>query len=94
MTDGARTIMVDNGVPLLARMIATGWELSARVATYRAVETESLLAATAATVEWSVAAKRAAEGRPGPGTFAVRLIDEIGELDPDIIERYARISRG
>lgn len=94
LSDGERTILVDNGDPLLARMIATGCALSALIATCRAVETDSLLAATAATVAWSVAAERAAEGGPGPGTFAVRLIDEIGEIGSDIIERTARISRG
>lgn len=94
LSDGDRTILVDNGDPLLARMIATGCALSALIATCRAVESDSLLAATAATVAWGVAAECAAEGLPGPGTFAVRLIDEIGEIDPDIIERYARISRG
>lgn len=94
LSDGERTVLVDNGHPLLARMIATGCALSALIATCRAVEADSLLAATAATVAWGVAAERAAEGDPGPGTFAVRLIDEIGAIDAETIERHASISRG
>ncbi|WP_018698715.1 hydroxyethylthiazole kinase [Amorphus coralli] len=94
LSDGHRTVLVDNGHPLLARMIATGCALSALIATCRAVEPDSLLAATAATVAWGVAAERAAEGEPGPGTFAVRLIDEIGAIDPETIERHASLSRG
>ncbi|MDQ0317514.1 hydroxyethylthiazole kinase [Amorphus orientalis] len=94
LSDGRRTILVDNGDPLLARMIATGCALSALIATCRAVEPDSLLAAVAATATWGIAAERAAIGSPGPGTFAVRLIDEIGEIDTATIERHARIRNG
>lgn len=94
LSDGNRTILVDNGDPLLARMIATGCALSALIAACQAVEADSLLAAVAATVAWGVAAERAAVGAAGPGSFAVRLIDEIGAIDTPTIERHARISRG
>ncbi|MEW5422714.1 hydroxyethylthiazole kinase [Amorphus sp. 3PC139-8] len=94
LSDGTRTVLVDNGHPMLARMVATGCALSGLIAACRAVESDSLLAAAAATVAWGVAAERAAIGVAGPGSFAVRVIDEIGAMDTPTLERHALISRG
>lgn len=80
LSDGRRTVRVDNGHALLGQVTGTGCTLgtvvSAMVAAYAA---DPLAAAVAGTVMFGVAAEMAAargEVR-GPGTFVPAFIDEL-----------------
>jgi hydroxyethylthiazole kinase len=44
-----------------------------------------LVAAAAATATLTVAADTAARGAAGPGSFAVRLLDELADLTPQTL---------
>ncbi|MCL2871751.1 MAG: hydroxyethylthiazole kinase [Betaproteobacteria bacterium] len=92
ITDGKRTIRVDNGHPLLQRVTGTGCALSALVAAYVSTasnEAEVLEAAASACAVFSVAGEEAAQlaHHKGPGSFAVYLLDALATLDEAILER-------
>ena len=91
---GGRRVALANGTPLLSKVIATGCASGAVVAAAFAVEPDALVAATAGLAILSVAAEIAAEVAPGPGSFAVRLLDALDALSPDDLERKVKLSHG
>jgi hydroxyethylthiazole kinase len=90
LTDGDRVARISNGHPLLTRVTGVGCALGALMAAFAAVVDDPLLAATAATATLTVCGDRAAERAPGPGSFAVALLDELAAITPD--ELAARVS--
>jgi len=94
VTDGADTVRIANGHPLLARITGSGCMATATVAAASAVEPEPLAAAVAGLVWFEVAAEAAAERASGPGTFRAALIDAVAALDRATIEDRARILAG
>lgn len=82
VTDGRRTVAVDHGDPLLTRVTAMGCALSAVTAAFVAVEPDPLVASTHALALFGLCGERAADGAGGPGTFRVRMIDGLAQLDP------------
>jgi hydroxyethylthiazole kinase len=92
VSDGERVVTVDNGHPWLARVTGTGCMATALVAAFRAVEPDGLLAAAAALACLGIAAERAASGSAGPGSFRVRLFDELFAMTPERLADGARLS--
>lgn len=82
ITDGTRTVRVASGHPLLTRVTGVGCSLGALIGACLAVGSNPLLAAAAATAWLCVAGEQAAETAPGPGGFAVALLDALDGLDP------------
>lgn len=83
LTDGTTTVRVGGGHVLLTRTTGAGCALGAVTAAYVAATGSGLSGAVAAHAHVAVAAGRAAAGAPGPGTFAVRWIDELAAVTPD-----------
>ncbi|KAK2600297.1 thiamine biosynthetic bifunctional enzyme [Conoideocrella luteorostrata] len=80
LSDGRRTIRVDNGNELLGMITGTGCTLGTTVsAMVAAYEADPLLAAVAGTVMFGVAAEMAAERQDvkGPGSFVPAFLDEL-----------------
>jgi hydroxyethylthiazole kinase len=92
LSDGERTIAVDNGHPLLATVTGTGCMATTVIGAMAAVEADPLLAAVAGLVCFGVAAERAAEGARGPGSFKVALFDALYTLTLDQLLASARVS--
>jgi hydroxyethylthiazole kinase len=97
ITDGERTLRVDNGHPLLQRVTGTGCSLSALVAAYVSTasdKNEAMEAAASAcavfAIAGEIAAQKALERSEGPGSFAVYLLDALAALDGATIERRIR----
>jgi len=80
VTDGTDVVAVPGGDPLMTRVTGVGCALGALVAAFAAVDDDPLFAAAAASAVFAVAGERAARGGPGPGTFAVAMLDELGAL--------------
>jgi hydroxyethylthiazole kinase len=80
VTDGRSTVAIPGGDPLLSRVTGTGCALGALMAALCACGRPPLEAAGAASALLGEAGSRAAAGSPGPGSFAVRLIDELAAL--------------
>jgi len=91
-TDGERLARIANGVPLLAMVTGTGCTATALIGAFLGAGIEPLAAAVAGMVFLGVAGEVAAEGAPGPGTFAVRLIDALNSLQPADLDARARLS--
>jgi hydroxyethylthiazole kinase len=91
ITDGDRLVRVANGHPLLARVTGVGCSLGALMAAFSAVTEDRLVAATAATAALTVAADVAAATAPGPGSFAVALLDELSRLTPASLASAVRL---
>ncbi|MGD0894662.1 MAG: hydroxyethylthiazole kinase [Acidimicrobiales bacterium] len=80
VTDGTDVLAVPGGSLLMTRLTGTGCALGAVIAAFLAVDNDVLFAAAAASALFKIAGERAASNNPGPGTFAVSLIDELGAL--------------
>ncbi|MCU4186296.1 hydroxyethylthiazole kinase [Acidiferrimicrobium sp. IK] len=80
VTDGSQVIEVPGGDVLMTRVTGVGCALGALMAAFAGAGTPALEAAAAASAMLAAAGSRAAKGAPGPGTFAVRLLDEIAAL--------------
>jgi hydroxyethylthiazole kinase len=93
VSDGARTLSVANGDPLLATVTGTGCMSSALTGCFLAAKPgDPLEAAAEALAAFGVAAEDAAAGAGGPGTFHARLYDALAALDPETLDGRARIS--
>src|SRR5690606_10805408 len=95
ITDGRRVIRIANGDALLTRVTGGGCALGAVMAAFlgaaRGSATDTLTAVAAASLVYTVAAERAAATAPGPGTFAVALLDALDAVDAGDILAAARI---
>ena len=65
---------------------------SALVAACLAAEADAFRAAAAGLLLVGVAGERAAAQAPGPGSFAVAVVDEIYRLDAASLEAQAKVS--
>lgn len=91
ITDGQRTVRISNGHPMMTRVTGIGCCLGALMAAFSAVTDDALLAATAATGLLTVAAERAMAGQPGPGSFAMLLLDAL-TITPEELASELKLS--
>lgn len=77
-----RTVGVANGHSLLTRITGGGCALGAVMAAFASLTDDALLAATAATGVYTIAAEQAAARSHGPGTFAVEFLDSLAGITP------------
>ena len=81
VTDGQRVVDVAGGDILMTRVTGVGCALGAMMAAFAAVVDDPLEATVDASAVLAEAGALAARGpRPGPGTYAVRLIDTLADL--------------
>lgn len=92
VTDGATSLHVEGGDPMMAKVTALGCAASALVAAFAAVGDDALRATAAALAVFGLAGQRAASGAPGPGTLRLRLMDELYGLDEATVLAGARVS--
>lgn len=93
VSDGERSIAIENGDALLASITGTGCMSSAVTGCFLAVNADRPLeAAVEALVAFGVAGEDAAAGAKGPGSFHVALYDALAALDPDTLDGRARTS--
>lgn len=81
ISDGKRAVRVNNGAPLMGRMIGSGCMLTSVIASFLAVGEDHLEAAAAAVAHFTIAGERAAERAEGPGSLKPLLIDALYNLD-------------
>lgn len=92
VTDGQRSIRIENGHTLMARVTAMGCAESALVAACLAVEDDAFLATLSAVLMLNIAGEIAGEAARGPGSFAVAILDELDNLDAKTVASRARVS--
>lgn len=91
ITDGARTVYINNGVKQLSTVTGTGCMLGALCAAFM-TSGESFDAVVAATAFFGICGELS-ETEKGNGTFMVNLIDNISTADDELIERYAKVEK-
>lgn len=87
-----RTLRIQNGHPMLARVIATGCAQGALMAALLAHAEEPLIAALAALLWMGVSGEIAAQACDGPGSFSWLLIDTLAGISPETIRTMARVT--
>ncbi|MDU8924037.1 hydroxyethylthiazole kinase [Pasteurellaceae bacterium LIM206] len=95
ISDGERIIKIHNGTTLLPKVTGTGCLLGAVIAAFVGVaeKDQNLQACVEACLAYAVAGELAAKGlQQEVGTFAVKFIDQLAALTPDLINQYARVS--
>lgn len=93
ITDGARTVRVASGSPMLTRVTGVGCALGALIGACVAVSDDRVLAAAAATA-WVCVAGEDAARNAGVGTFAVALLDGVDLLLARDIASRSGVSAG
>jgi len=91
VSDGKRSLGVDNGHPWLTTVTGTGCMATTAIAAFAAVEGDFLIAAAGGLALFGLAAELAAERAQGPASFKVALMDQIHNLQPEELARGARI---
>jgi hydroxyethylthiazole kinase len=92
VSDGERSVKVDNGDALMGLVTGMGCAGSALVAAALVVEHDRYLATIAALVALGVAGEVAAESAPAPGRFASWIIDALFALDRATLRARTRIT--
>lgn len=90
VTDGVRTISIENGHPLMTRVTAMGCAVTALIAAFAALHESPLEASAAALTVAGVAGEIAAETAAGPGTFQPAFLDVLFALDAATLGARAR----
>ena len=92
VTDGKRLAWVENGHPLMGRVVGTGCMGASVVGVFAAVESDYFLATLSALTCFGIAGELAAgEGRLGPGTFKTNLFDSAALLTAEQVEKLSKI---
>ena len=91
ISDGQRTVGVDNGHLWLTTITGSGCSATTMVAAFAAVEPDPVLAATAGLVCYGLAAELAAEMAHGPASFKVALFDALYNLSPEQVRSGAKV---
>jgi hydroxyethylthiazole kinase len=91
LSDGTRTLGVDNGHRWLMTVTGTGCMSSAAIAAFAAVEPDPLIAAAGGLVALGLAAEKAAQEARGPASFKVALLDAVYHLAPEDLLAGARV---
>lgn len=93
VTDGKRTLLVNNGHPLMGSISGTGCMAASVTGVFCAISDDLLNASAAALAAFGIAGERAAADAKGPFTFKTALFDELAGLTPAMLVKGARIKK-
>jgi hydroxyethylthiazole kinase len=91
VTDGHRTLLVDNGHPLMGKVSGTGCMAASIAGAFCAVSRDTVSASAAAFAAFGLAGEKAARHCQGPASFKIALLDEVYNLTPEELEKGARV---
>lgn len=93
ISDGSRTLFIQNGHPMLSRVTGTGCMSTSLVGAFAGVTTDYLLAAAAGIVCMGIVGELAfaVAGSKGTGSFHAAIIDSVSKLDEKKMIRKAKI---
>lgn len=91
VTDGKRTLLVDNGHELMGKVSGTGCMASSIAGAFAAVNKDRLLSTAAGLSAFGLAGEKAAMHCNGPASFKQALIDEIFNLKPEDLAKGGRV---
>lgn len=92
VTDGTRSVRIHGGSVLMPKVTALGCSLTALVGAFVAnTPDEPFEASIAALATFAAAGEIAEQGVAGPGSFAVRFLDTLYNLDPARLDARNRV---
>jgi len=91
ITDGAATVLIRNGHPLMDRVTAMGCAETALVGAFLAVAPNPFAAAAQAILVFNIAGEIAAQACSGPGSFQAALLDSLYNLSEADIESRRKV---
>lgn len=91
VTDGKRTLVVENGHPMMGCISGTGCMAASVIGAFCAESKEPVTAAAAALAALGLAGEKAAALAHGPSSFKLALFDELANLTPQDLASGARI---
>ena len=93
ISDGARTVRIENGHPMLSRVTGTGCVASALTGAFAGAGGDMLVSAVGGIAAMGIAGEMAfdAAGKIGAGAFHVAIIDALSRLDGKTILERAKI---
>jgi hydroxyethylthiazole kinase len=93
LSDGRRTVLLDNGTKLLSYVTGTGCMCTSLVGSFCGAAEDYLLAAAGGVLCMGIAGEIAAEkaGETGNGSFHMAIIDAVSKITATIIEGKAKI---
>lgn len=92
VTDGARTVAIRNGDPMMGRVTGLGCTASALVGAFLAAGDDAFNATVAALATLGVAGELAAAVSPGPGSLQLHILDLLHTMDEDVLDGRASVS--
>lgn len=93
VSDGERTVLINNGHPFMGELTGTGCMATALCGAFLAVSGDPLVAALGALAGFGLAGERAARQASAPGSFRVLLFDEVYRLRGADLLAEARLSQ-
>jgi hydroxyethylthiazole kinase len=91
VTNGMRTLLVENGDPMMGLVSGTGCMASSIVGTFAAVSKDPVIAAAGALAAFGLAGENAAAKFGRPGAFKTALFDELAALSLIELDEHARV---
>jgi hydroxyethylthiazole kinase len=91
ITDGARTVHVSNGHPLMAYVTGTGCTASAIIGAFLAVDNDPFSAAATALAFLGMAGEVAGKKAQAPGSFMIEMLDALYLITPEKLEAGCKI---
>jgi hydroxyethylthiazole kinase len=91
VTDGRRIRRVANGHSLMGRVTGTGCSATVVIAAFLAVDRDAVEAAATGLAYFGLAGEVAARSASAPGSFQIALLDALFTLDPQQLQKGARI---
>ncbi len=91
VTDGRRTVLVENGHEMMGRISGTGCMASSLVGSFAAASDDQVENSAAALAAFGIAGERAAGKASGPYAYKAALMDEVAALTPEDLCKLARL---
>jgi len=94
VTDGMRTLLVDNGHPMMGLVSGTGCMASSVTGAFATTTRDHVTSTAAAMAALGIAGERAAERYAGPSSYKIALLDETYRLKPEDLYQHAKVREG
>lgn len=91
VTDGERTALIENGSKMLTLITGAGCMVGALTAATAGVEADKFIAAITSILSMNIAAEHTEKEVIGPGSFKVKLIDNIYLLEENHLRKEGKI---
>lgn len=93
VSDGSRTVYLQNGTKLLSQVTGTGCMCTSLVGAFCGASDDYLIAAAGGIISMSIAGELAEEnsGNKGTGSFHIAIMDEVSKLNAEILADRGKI---